>query len=235
MKWNPMKAKSKYRRPRVEFADGITYACNSASLLFTPTAWAKMCTLVAACQTEIAWNGLTKKITDRKYLVYDILTFPQYVSGGATTTDQQEYQKWLFSENGLDDPINFHGHSQVYFDAFRSGRDAVYQSDVIKNLGDKDYFIFFILNKKGDFHVTIVNKELGTAWDTDHNKIEVGVSGMALFAKEAMAKCRRMSQLPPQAQLADDEFPAPDAGVDELDEEMLEEFTKNDPWARNEV
>ena len=28
---------------------------------------------------------------------------------------------------------------------------------------------------------------------------------------------------------------APDAGVDELDEEMLEEFTKNDPWARNEV
>lgn len=64
MKWNPMKAKSKYRRPRVEFAEGVTYACNSASLLFTPTAWAKMCTLVAACQTEIAWNGLTKKITN---------------------------------------------------------------------------------------------------------------------------------------------------------------------------
>lgn len=233
MKWNTKKVSGTLRPPKME--NGYSYAAMSASLLFTPSAWVKMCSLVSFCPTEIAWNGLTKKISDRKYIVYDILTFPQYVSGGATTTDQQQYQRWLYTKNGLDDPIFFHGHSHVNFAAFRSGRDAAYQREMCQNIGKDEYFIFFIMNKRGEMHATIVNKAIKTVWDTDHNKIEIGVLGMTLFTRNALAQCRPMSELPPQAQLVEDEFPTPDAGVDALDEEMLEQFTAQDPWARNEV
>ena len=180
---------------------------------------------------------LVRKITDRKYIVYDILTFKQYVNGAATTTDQNEYQKWLFHDNGLNDPIYFHGHSHVNFPSFRSGRDANYQESIARSMGKDDFFIFLIMNKRGEMHGTIVNNKQQCVWDTDHDNLCIGITGMSLFVKDALNKVHPMSELPKQATAIGDEFITPDSGADDVDpdEEMLDQFTKNDPWERNEV
>lgn len=216
---------------------GYNYPKKPATILFNPGSWVKMCSLVTACPTEIAWNGLVRKITDRKYIVYDILTFKQYVNGAATTTDQNEYQKWLFHDNGLNDPIYFHGHSHVNFPSFRSGRDANYQESIARSMGRDDFFIFLIMNKRGEMHGTIVNNKQQCVWDTDHDNLCIGITGMSLFVKDALNKVHPMSELPEQATAIGDEFITPDSGADGVDpdEEMLDQFTKNDPWARNEV
>ena len=58
---------------------------------FTTEAWIKQCSLVQHFNTEIAWHGLVRPIKDG-YEIYDILVYPQEVTGGTVETDQQKYQ-----------------------------------------------------------------------------------------------------------------------------------------------
>lgn len=117
---------------------------------------AKMEALVKHSSTEISWHCLVKRnIEENCYLIYDLVMFPQTNTATTTSTDQDEYAKWL-NEIMMDedeskfDNMRMHGHSHVNMSVFSSTVDDGYQTELLTNIKDGDYYIFMILNKKKD-------------------------------------------------------------------------------------
>lgn len=218
-----------------------------ARLIFTAGAFFKMRSLVDACPTEVAWHGLVQKVGAAAYRVYDILCFPQYASGGATTTDQQEYQRWLF-EQPLDAPLCLHGHSHVRMPAFSSSRDDAYQQEILKTLSPQEFYIFHITNKQGDNVVLIHDNAASQTWRSEKGEISLEVEEAVPFLTAALDQVRPLSQLPHtqgDTPLPPEEFlPAPASASgftwlddDDYDDDWLhwEAHSLQDPFARNEV
>ena len=178
---------------------------DTAVLRMTPLAYMKMYGLVEGCDTEIAWHGTAKKISDGIYLVEDILCFPQYASGGVTTTDTQEYNQWLFSQP-LDAPILFHGHSHVRMNAFDSPRDKRYQKELVDSLGAEDFYIFMIVNKLGEQWIRIVDKKAGKDWTTRKREILFTVDGVDDFVEQALEEVRPISKMPHPAEIVEEDL-----------------------------
>ena len=120
---------------------------------FTPLAWAKVATLVAKYTTEVQWHGLTRRISETEFEIYDIIVPPHAVSSTTVISDDIEYCAWL---DDLDDDtfydLRAHGHSHVSMAVTPSGVDDKYREDLITQMprpkDDEDaYYIFFIVNK----------------------------------------------------------------------------------------
>lgn len=112
---------------------------------FTATAWKKQMALIRHFNTEVAWHGLVRPITNG-YEIYDILVYPQEVTGGTVETDQVKYQNWLMSQpDEIFNHIRYQAHSHVYMDTFPSATDLNNQKRM--NVPNDDFYIFFIWNK----------------------------------------------------------------------------------------
>jgi hypothetical protein len=130
---------------------------------FTEEAWGKMTTLVKMCDKEIGWEGIAKRCepTDGNatYIVEDILVYPQRVTGATVEADVTEYDKWKWE---LDDETfsnkRFHGHSHVNMGVTPSSTDLKMYQQQVDELGDDQFYIFMIINKKGDMTVKIYDK-----------------------------------------------------------------------------
>lgn len=125
----------------------------------------KMEALVKQSTEEISWHCLVKRNKEENcYLIYDILLFPQTNTGVTTTTDQDEYAEWLRNimmdedESKFDD-MRMHGHSHVNMNVYSSGVDDSYQTELLTNIKDGDYYIFMILNKKKDICTLLYDYE----------------------------------------------------------------------------
>lgn len=121
-----------------------------ATICFTPLAYTKMLGLIMNFDTEVAWHGVGKRIDKSKFLISDILVYPQQVSGSTVEMDTENYAKWLM-ENDEDerfDNIIMQGHSHVNFDTTPSPTDIKHQEDILSQLTDDMFYIFIIWNKK---------------------------------------------------------------------------------------
>lgn len=121
-------------------------------LYINAEAYLKMCLYVRDTQTELGWHGVVKRTEDGKnYWIFDVMVYPQTVTGVTVNTDQAEYEKWL---NDLDDDtfnhLRFQGHSHVNMGVTPSGVDERYYDDLMRPLPDNDYYIFCIMNKRGE-------------------------------------------------------------------------------------
>ena len=117
----------------------------------TTEAYLKMLELVNQSAVECSWHGLVKRF-DNKYIIYDVLVFPQINSPTSTTTDEKDFAEWqtkliLDIEFPIEE-LRLHGHSHVNMNVFSSGIDDKYQKDLLTKVEDGDYYIFFIMNKK---------------------------------------------------------------------------------------
>lgn len=121
-----------------------------AEVDFTPTASKKLKALVDLCPKEIGWHGTVVRDEEKpnRFIIEDIVVFPQTVTATTVTPDETEYAQWLVS---LDDEtfnkLRFHGHSHVRMACNPSGTDTEYQDNILKNLND--FYIFGIFNKHG--------------------------------------------------------------------------------------
>ena len=115
------------------------------TIRFTTEAWRKQCSLVQYFNTEIAWHGLVRPIKEG-YEIYDILVYPQEVTGGTVETDQQKYQMWLMQQpDEIFQHIRYQGHSHVNMTPHPSGVDLDNQRRM--QIPDNDFYIFLIWNK----------------------------------------------------------------------------------------
>ena len=163
----------------------------TVNVRFTPEAYFKMVELVRTFTTEVAWHGTVTRLSDRAFLITDILVYPQTVTGGTVNTDQEEYQKWM---NELDDDtfnsLRFQGHSHANMNAFCSGDDLSHQQKIVSTFNQSDqFYIFMVINRRLEQVVKVYDMATNTLYDDD--SVSVTVDGvdcdLGTFIKESKA------------------------------------------------
>ena len=138
-------------------------------IYFTYNAWCKQWALLNKFDTEIAWHGLMRPI-EGGYEVYDILVYPQEVTGGTVETDQVKYQTWLMDQpDEVFNHIRYQGHSHVNMMPYASGTDEVNQERLVAQLPQDGFYLFMIWNKQGYYTATLYDH--GTMYDEHQIKL----------------------------------------------------------------
>lgn len=172
---------------RIDVKDMLKSKVKAPIVMFSKLANEKMKYLVENHNKEIAWHGTVTKVK-KNYYITDILVYPQTVTSVTVTTDDEEYAKWLIS---LDDTtfnsMRLQGHSHVNMGVSPSGTDTNYYKDLLQNLGKDDYYIFMIINKKGDTFINIYDFAQNIIFEDNDIDIKIeGQSDHANWFKESM-------------------------------------------------
>jgi len=126
---------------------------------FTYNAYNKILDLINATNLEIAWLGVVTEIEPGEYLVIDILVYPQIVDATNVESDDDKYPQWLMDvPNNTFNKLRLQGHSHVDMHVSPSANDKQNVRDFITQIQVNDYYIFMIINKDEDIHMTIVDK-----------------------------------------------------------------------------
>lgn len=139
-----------------EFKKTVTYdGKKECEVVYSEQAWYKTLMLIEENPKEVGWHGICRRDEEDPAIFYidDIVVYPQEVTGSTITPDTIEYTEWM---NGLDDNtfnnMRAHVHSHVNMGVTPSGTDNTFRKDRLSQLGDEDYYIFQIMNKKGEIN-----------------------------------------------------------------------------------
>ncbi len=148
-----------------------------AELKFAELAWLKMQTLVREYDKEIAWHGIAMRGDDKskdEYIITDIIVYPQEVTGATVTTDQTEYQTWLYH---LDDEVfnnvRMQGHSHVNMGVTPSAVDTNLYESLLAQLDDTMFYIFIIWNKRNEKTIKIYDLAKNVLFETQDVTVSV--------------------------------------------------------------
>lgn len=145
---------------KFNFSKLFTCSQEKATVYFTPEAFLKMYVLIMNFDIEVGWYGVARRYgeeNENKYIISDILVYPQEVSSVTVDFDETEYAKWQ-NENIDDDRIfelYMHGHSHVKMGTTPSQTDLKHQKDILNLMSNDSFYIFTIFNQKME-HTTVV-------------------------------------------------------------------------------
>lgn len=122
-------------------------------------AWGRMQSLVKGSSLEIAWHGIVDRTEDGAFFIEDITVPPQIVTSANVDVDDVRYSVWL-AEHPEFDRIRMQGHSHVNMGVSPSGVDLDYYDTVASQLGADDFYIFMILNKRGDMTCIVLDGDI---------------------------------------------------------------------------
>lgn len=169
-----------------------------AQLYFTEPAWIKQETLVREFSDEVGWHGVAKRIDDEsgedKYIIEDIMVYPQEVTGATVTTDQEKYQDWLYKqEDEVFNNIRMQGHSHVNMGVTPSGVDDSLYERILAQLEDDMFYIFLIWNKKGDKTIKIYDLAKNVLFETKDIDVSVlrGNINLNEFVEDAKSQVKK--------------------------------------------
>lgn len=141
--------------------------------------------LIAMNDKEIAWHSLAKRGEDpekHEYIIYDVLVYPQEVTGTTVTTDQVRYQTWLYEQpDEVFNNIRAQCHSHVNMGVSPSGVDTSLYERILNQLSDEDFYIFTIGNKKGDLTVIIYDMGKNILFETKDVTTDIIEDGSGIF------------------------------------------------------
>ena len=129
------------------------------------TVWAKIQTIVAKCDKEVAWHCTVERSSRLGFTLTDVLIPPQIVTSTSVDVDATKYADWIASLS--DEQLNTmrcHCHSHVNMGVFSSSTDNDYQREQTE-ANVTDYYIFLIFNKKHDVFCRIVDVEHNVFYD----------------------------------------------------------------------
>jgi len=181
-----------------------------AHVFFTKKAWDKQTRLINEFSDEVGWHGLCRRDAedDARFIVEDLLVFPQEVTGASVYPTQEEYQEW---NNDLPDNllplVRYHGHSHVNMGTTPSSTDEKWQQDMLgrlngdgltgkgldaylESLGDTYFYVFMIWNKKGEVNARIYDMQNNCYYSEKEVVIEHEVDELDEFIRDAKAKVR---------------------------------------------
>lgn len=187
----------------VKLSDGkISYAKSfdkierKAELMFTELAWLKMQALIKEFDKEIAWHGIARRGDDEtkdEYIISDIMVYPQEVTGATVTTDQAEYQTWLYQfDNEVFNSIRMQGHSHVNMSTYPSKTDTDLYKNLLSQLDNTMFYIFLIWNKRGEKTIKIYDLAKNVLFETSDVTVSVLDDGLGVesLLKDAKGKVR---------------------------------------------
>ncbi len=163
-----------------------------ASVVIYPGAYAKMAALIQSFSTEVGWHGFCHRDPGcaNRFILEDIVVYPQTVTGTAISTDEARHGDWLDS---FDDEsfhkLRFHGHSHVNMGVFSSATDDDLQRDLTNMLRQDDFYLFFIMNKRMEVFARLYDNKFGIVWETGDLDISIADETVDLptFLSEAKA------------------------------------------------
>jgi len=121
------------------------------------TAWLKIQKLVAELNSEVAWHCLVEQHPDNKYLIYDVLVFPQEVTGATVVGVDGDYEMWLATlPDEQFEHCRCHMHSHVNMGVTPSGTDENYYANLMTQV--QDYYITMIINKSHTYYLRFYDK-----------------------------------------------------------------------------
>lgn len=175
---------------KIDYRKSLVYETEEkAKILFLPTAYAKMISLLIEFDSEVAWHGVGERIDETTFAITDILVYPQTVSGASVDMDPSEYAKWLMENDGDErfDHIVMQGHSHVGMPTSPSSVDIKHQEDILEQLTDDMFYIFMIWNRRLEHTTKIYDLKNNIMYED--NEIEYGITDescdVEAFLKEA--------------------------------------------------
>lgn len=149
-------------------------AKEKVTILYTQDAYLKMEALVDFYDTEVGWYGLVEQINDKLYRVYDVKVCKQYVNGGKVDTEDEDTLEFFDSLSDEEiEHMHFQAHSHVKMSTSASGIDLQNQTDVVRNMGSKGFYIFQIWNKLGDINTYLYDLDNNVFYDNKDVLVEV--------------------------------------------------------------
>lgn len=151
-------------------------------IYFSADAWLKMNALVQSSDKELAWQATVdkKKFKDREdledfyYYIDQVFVYPQEVTPTFVATDEVEYAEWSL---GLPDEVfnklRFQGHSHVNMGVTPSGTDQNTYQNFLDQLSEDDFYIFMILNKRGEFTILVYDFAQDIIFETKDCQVSV--------------------------------------------------------------
>lgn len=161
-----------------------------AELKFTEIAWLKMQTLIQNFDKEVAWHGVVLRGDNDEYIVKDILVYPQKVEAATVESDDEKYPLWygqLVDQPEVFNNLRLQGHSHVNMGVTPSSTDLAYYKELLADVPEDSFYVFIIMNKKGDKTIKIydfVSNILFETADVDVSIIDEG-HGLDQFLKDA--------------------------------------------------
>lgn len=139
-----------------------------------PLAWRKINTLVGHFNSEVAWNGVVRRLGAHSFLIEDVLApYPQEVTGVTVNSDEQSYREWFTAlDEEMQSKVRFQGHSHVNMGVTPSGTDISDRKRTVTSLplGMRDeldlFYIFGIFNKSGAINMVVYDYTANTFYDT---------------------------------------------------------------------
>lgn len=165
-----------------------------AKLNVTASAWEKMCALVREFDVEVAWHGLVRRVEGEgnSYEVYDVIVEPQKVTGATVDTDDKEYQPWLNNQpDEVFNALRLRGHSHVNMSVSPSQTDIKMWSEIVSQLDGDLFYIFMILNKRGEKTIRIYDMASDIFFDTADVDLTVGGEDISGFIANAKTLVKR--------------------------------------------
>lgn len=179
---------SKLFNGEVSFSKQLEGEKSTTKLTISEEANLKMKALVHTFKEEVAWHGTVFRSEDGNFVIEDVFVYPQEISSATVTTDQKKYQEWLYSlPDDIFNNLRMQGHSHVNMSTAPSGTDDSLYESIIKQLGDKDFYVFLILNKSGDMFINIYDMISNTLYETKDVEVIIKDSdfGIEKFLKKA--------------------------------------------------
>lgn len=128
------------------------------------TAWVKIQKLVAELSSEVAWHCLVEEHPNGVYLIYDILVFPQEVTGVTANGIDGEYEMWLATLPDEEfEHCKCHMHSHVNMGVTPSGTDENYYANLMTQV--ETYYITMIINKTHTYYLRFYDKQNNIVYD----------------------------------------------------------------------
>lgn len=150
------------------------------TVLFTPEAYLKMFAVVQDHTKEVAWEGSVQRLGEDRFLIKDIYVYPQNVTAATVDNEKkliEELSNDTFWKDDLSDEVynslRFQGHSHVNMGVKPSSTDMNHQKIIAESLGDNDFYIFLIVNKKLDTNFFIYDKETATTYEDNDVNYEI--------------------------------------------------------------
>lgn len=144
-------------------------------IVYTPTAYLRMKTLVEEFDSEVSWFGLVRKESPKLYHVYDVIVCKQQVDGSKVDTrdeDMLEFYSNLTDEQA--ENMRFQAHSHVNFSTSASGTDVQNQMDIISNIpGRKGFYLFQIWNKRDEISTYLYDLDENKYYDKNDIDLEI--------------------------------------------------------------
>lgn len=156
---------------------------DKATIMYTPLAWIKQKMLISEFSTEVAWHGIVERADDARFIIKDILVYPQEVTGGTVNTDQEAYQKWMMElPDEAYNNLRAQMHSHVNFGTSPSPVDLSHQEKILEMMDGEDYYIFLIWNKKMEKTVKVYDMENNILYENDDVIVDVINDGSDLYS-----------------------------------------------------